>query len=90
LPSVLEPYNKFSALLTKKICYLRLLSSSAGFGECLEFQLRQIILTTGFQRFMIVVVEAIMINRKKMTGIGSQEAELIATIGSSGLKVFFG
>jgi hypothetical protein len=31
-----------------------------------------------------------MINRKKMTGIGSQEAELIATIGSSGLKVFFG
>lgn len=29
-----------------------------------------------------------MINRKKMTGIGSQEAELIATIGSSGLKVF--
>jgi len=37
---------------------------------------------------MIVVVDAIMINRKKMTGIGSQEAELIATIGSSGLKVF--
>jgi predicted transcriptional regulator of viral defense system len=37
---------------------------------------------------MIIVVEAIMINRKKMTGIGSQEAELIATIGSSGLKVF--
>lgn len=39
---------------------------------------------------MIVAVEAIMINRKKMTGIGSQEAELIATIGaSSGLKMFF-
>ena len=29
-----------------------------------------------------------MINRKKMTGIGSQEAELISTVGSSGLKVF--
>jgi hypothetical protein len=28
----LEPYNKFSALLAKKICYLRLLSSSAGLG----------------------------------------------------------
>jgi hypothetical protein len=29
----LEPYNKFSAPLAKKICYLRLLSSSAGLGE---------------------------------------------------------
>jgi hypothetical protein len=29
----LEPYNKFSALLAKKICYLRLLSSSAGLGH---------------------------------------------------------
>jgi hypothetical protein len=28
--SALEPYNKFSALLAKKICYLRLLSSAAG------------------------------------------------------------
>ena len=29
---ILEPYNKFSALLAKKIYYLRLLSSSAGLG----------------------------------------------------------
>jgi molybdenum-dependent DNA-binding transcriptional regulator ModE len=37
---------------------------------------------------MIVAVETIIINRKKMTGIGSQEAELITTIDNSGLKVF--
>jgi hypothetical protein len=28
--SSLEPFNKFSALLAKKICYLRLLSPLAG------------------------------------------------------------
>jgi hypothetical protein len=30
--NLLEPYKKFSALLAKKIYYLRLLSSSAGSG----------------------------------------------------------
>jgi lysophospholipase L1-like esterase len=33
----LEPYNKFSSLLAKKICYLRLLSSTAGLVFLLFF-----------------------------------------------------
>ncbi|MBU4404267.1 MAG: O-antigen ligase family protein, partial [Acidobacteria bacterium] len=53
IPRSLEPYNKFSALLAKKICYLRLLSSSAGLG----FK------TWGFEiLFLLIALAAIFIS----------------------------
>jgi hypothetical protein len=46
LISILEPYSKFSALLAKKICYLRLLSPWRGLRSSAWFALKNKDLST--------------------------------------------